>query len=159
MTEDARKPLAVIGVGNVLFGDDGFGVRVIWELQKNPPSGADLIDGGSLGLDLLDLLQSYWRVIIVDAADMALPPGTVKTFAPDDVRSIAPDDRLSLHSTDILGVIELGKALGETLADVTIVAVQPDFVGPKDGLSDVVARALPAAVEAVTLSAGRLQGR
>jgi hydrogenase maturation protease len=111
------------------------------------PSGVDLIDGGSMGLDLLEYLKDYERVIIIDAADMGLPPGTVKSFTPDDVLSLKSDKSFSLHSADVLGVIALGRTLGETLADITIIAVQPEFVGPKDGLSDAVTKSLPAVIE------------
>ena len=146
----SRKTLAVIGVGNILYGDDGVGVRAIWELQKTPlASGIDLVDGGSMGVDLLEYLKAYERVVIIDAADMGLPPGTVKVFKPEQVASLKSDKVLSLHSADVLGVIELGKTLGEKLAEIHIVAVQPEFVGPREGLSDRVLRALPNAVEEV----------
>jgi len=70
-------------------------------------------------------------------------------FKPDEVASLKSDKVLSLHSADVLGVIELGKTLGEKLAEIHIVAVQPEFVGPREGLSDRVLRALPNAVEEV----------
>jgi hydrogenase maturation protease len=149
MTNPLRKPLAVIGVGNVLFGDDGFGVRVVWALQGDPPPGADLIDGGSIGLSLLDFLTEYRRIILVDAADMHLPAGTLTAFSDDEVHSLIRDDRLSLHSADVLGVIDLAKVLGIAVADVTIIAVQPGFIGPQGSLSEAVEIALPSAVEAV----------
>jgi hydrogenase maturation protease len=80
----------------------------------------------------------------------------VKVFKPEDVKSLAPEKSLSLHSTDVLGVIELGKTLGEKLADVFIVAVQPEFVGPKEGLSAPVKAALAkAAAEGVRLCGAR----
>jgi len=150
MKKTPRKRLAVIGIGNILYGDDGVGVRAAWELAKEPPApGVDVIDGGSMGVELLDFLKAYDAVIIIDAADMNLPAGTVKVFRPEEVKSLKRDDRLSLHSADVLGTIELGKTLGEKLADVYIVAVQPEFVGPREGLSVSAVNALPRAIEEV----------
>ncbi len=63
------------------------------------------------------------------------------------VMSLKPGKALSLHSTDILGVIELGKTLGEKLAEVTIVAVQPEFVGPREGLSETASGGMRSAAE------------
>ena len=147
MDEMERKLLAVVGVGNLLYGDDAVGVKAVWELKNAPlPGGVDVIDAGAVGVGLLDFLTEYKAVVIIDAADMGLPAGTVKVFKPDDVRSLKSGSALSLHSTDILAVIELGKTLGEQLADVHVVAVQPEFVGPRSGLSRPAKRALPAAI-------------
>ena len=139
---------AVIGVGNILYGDDGVGVRAAWELQKAPlPSGVEVIDGGSMGVELLEYLKDYERVIVIDAADMGLPAGTVKVFTPWEVMNLKPGKTLSLHSTDALGVIELGETLGEKLAEVTIVAVQPEFVGPREGLSETASGGMRSAAQ------------
>ena len=149
----SRKKTAVIGVGNVLYGDDGFGVRVACELKTAKlPRGVEVIDGGSVGVGLIEYLKDYEQVIIIDAADMGLPPGTLKVFRPEEVKSLKSDRTFSLHSADVLGVIELGMALGEKLAEVTIIAVQPEFVGAREGLSAVVEAAVAKGVaEAIRL--------
>jgi hydrogenase maturation protease len=108
-----------------------------------------------MGVELLEYLKEYERVVIIDAADMGLPPGTVKVFTPDEVASLKSDKTFSLHSTDVLGVIELGKTLGEKMAEVTIVAVQPEFVGPREELSPSVNDAVgPAVNEALRVVRG-----
>ena len=149
--------IAVIGVGNLLYADDGFGVRVVEALRAAPPAGADLIDGSTLGVGLIEYLKDYATVIIVDAADMGLAPGTLRVFQPDDVRNTKTGSPLSLHSADILGVIALGRALGETLADVYVVAVQPEMLGIREGLSDSVAASVAGAAEMVRGTISRLR--
>lgn len=138
------KAVAIIGVGNILYGDDGIGPKVIEELAKEPiPDGIDLVDGGSMGVELLDYLAAYRRVIVVDAATMDLPSGEVRVFTPEDVKSVKPDDRISLHSTDILGVIELGRTLSQHMGEIYIVAVEPERIGPAEDLSEEVRASLP----------------
>jgi len=155
MNSDTRKPVAVIGVGNPLYGDDGFGIAAIEALRKETlPPGVDLIDGGTLGVDLLEFLKDYRTVIIIDAAEMGLAPGTVRVFRPDEVRSLKPGHPLSLHHTDVLGVIELGKTLGETLADIYIVAVEPEVLEMREGLSAHVAVAFSSALREIRYIAG-----
>ena len=155
MTDDIRKPTAVIGVGNSLYGDDGFGAAVVGRLKdESLPEDVDVIDAGAVGIDLLDYLTAYRQVIIVDAARMGLAPGTVKVFRPEEVRSLEAGSPLSLHSTDILGVIELAGALNEPIADVHVVAVEPEYLGPRDSLSQSAERAVPRAVSEVLSAIG-----
>jgi len=160
---DRRKRVAVIGLGNVLHGDDGFGVRVIERLREErscrvgfSPRGfsdVDLIDGGSLGVDLIEYLTGYDRVIIVDAADMGLEPGELRTFTPDEVRSGETGTPLSLHSADVLGTIHLAETLGEPLAAIHIIAVQPASLAAGEGLSRAVGTTLKEAAQSATRAA------
>ena len=150
MNQREHRDVAVLGIGNLLYGDDGFGPRAAQALaHEELPEGVDVIDAGSIGVDLIDYLTEYRRVIIVDAADMGLEPGTLRVFAPDEVRSLKKGAPLSLHSTDILGVVELGRTLGKKLADITVIAVQPQLLAPGEALSEKAAAAIPEAVERV----------
>ncbi len=151
MTEDkTRKPVAVIGIGNVLFADDGFGMAVLERLRGEALSeGVDLVDGSTLGIGLIEYLKDYRAVIIVDAAEMDLAPGTLRTFRPRDVRSMERGTPLSLHSTDILGAVELAVALNLEIADIHVIAVQPEALEIRATLSPSVSAAIPSAVAAV----------
>lgn len=150
-SEDNRKPVAVLGVGNVLYGDDGFGPRLIEALEEGPPlpPGVDLIYAGPIGLELIEYLKDYRRVIIIDAAEMGIAPGEIRVFTPDDVRSMETGAGLSLHSTDVLGTVKLAKALGETIAAIHVIAVQPEFLGVHEGLSVAVQGAIAPAMDQV----------
>lgn len=152
MNDMKRKPVAVIGVGNPLFGDDGFGIRVVEELRKAPdlPEGVDVIDGGSMGVELIEYLEDYRRVIIVDAAEMGLSHGEMRVVRPEEVRSLEKGKPLSLHSTDILGTIELGRVLNKTLADIYVVAVEPEILEIREGLSPKVEAAVKAAIDEIS---------
>ena len=70
-----RRPILILGIGNILLRDEGVGVRVIETLQKQKlPDTIDLVDGGTSGADLIDILADRRKVIIVDAVDAGISP-------------------------------------------------------------------------------------
>jgi len=73
------EAILVLGIGNLVMGDDGAGVRVVQELQKRyvfPPH-VEVMDGGTLGLDLLPKLEGIGRLLMVDAVETGGEPGTL----------------------------------------------------------------------------------
>ena len=102
----------VLGIGNILLSDEGIGVRVIEYLQKCPlPDHVDLVDGGTAGADLIDVLSDRHTVIIVDAADADAPPGTIVRLTPQDwLNEYRP--ALSLHDLDIPQTLAMTHLLG-----------------------------------------------
>ena len=96
MTE-ANGKLLVLGIGNVLMGDEGVGVHVVRQLEKDAiPDGVELLDGGTGSFLLLDPMQRARRVILVDATLDGNPPGTVRRLTPrystDYPRTLAAHD-------------------------------------------------------------------
>ncbi|MGZ5453443.1 MAG: hydrogenase maturation protease [Candidatus Aminicenantales bacterium] len=84
--ELAAKPLktVVLGLGNILLGDEGVGVRVVEELERTGGvPGVDLVDGGTAGFSLLSFFDGARLVVVVDAADDGAPPGTVTLTRPE----------------------------------------------------------------------------
>ena len=141
--------LLILGVGNPMAGDDGFGVAGVRELLRHPlPEGVVAIDGGTAGLGLAAVIEEARRVIVLDAADMGKVPGDVVQFTPDEVRSKAGRQQLSLHQSDLLGTLRLMAELG-TCPPVTIIAVQPLRVDYGEGLSEPVQAAIPKALQLV----------
>lgn len=105
------RPL-ILGVGNLLLGDEGIGVRAAERLAKTDLAAkADIVDGGTGGFHLLSFLQEYSRVILIDAAADGRPPGTITRlqprFASDFPRS------LSAHDIGLRDLFETAALLGE----------------------------------------------
>lgn len=122
--------ILILGVGNLLRKDEGVGVQVVQRLQKlRLPRGVQVVDGGTAGVGLLDLLEGYERVVIIDAADMGLEPGSVVKFRPEATMFKTPDFRLSLHSIDVNSVLELARLLSKSLPEIAIIGVQPKDTG------------------------------
>ena len=152
MPEYVKKRVLILGVGNVLFGDDGFGPAAADHLLKNfkIPDDVYVMDAGMGAGDILfNVALSQVKpkkIIILDAVDVKRKPGEVFELLIDDL----PASKMSAFSMHFFPSPNILKELRKDLGiDVVILACQaqrmPDSVSP--GLSDVVARALPRASE------------
>ena len=140
----------VLGLGNPLRGDDAIGPRVVEELtRRGLPEGVTALDGGAGGLDLLQVLEGWKRVVVIDAADVGREPGQFVRFTPDQVRLAQAADRFSLHHAGLSEVLALADALGRALPEIVIFGAQPAGVGWGEGLSPAVETVLPALIDAV----------
>ncbi len=152
--EDRCEAL-VLGIGNVLWADEGFGVRAVEALHAAFafPDGVSLVDGGTLGLALYELVGSARRVLVLDAIDFRLPPGTLRVLRGDEVPAWGRA-RLSPHQNgfnDVLALLQLNGRAPETIAAI---GVQPQELSDFGGsLTDPVASRV---AEAVTLAAAEL---
>lgn len=146
MTETIR----IIGVGNPLMGDDGIGVAAVERLAALPlPAGVEVIDGGTGGLTLLDLMAGVERVILLDAVEMGHPPGSIARFDADEIGAETQEIALSLHETGLPAVLALGRELGTLPERITVFGIEPASVERRLGLSPSVAAALGPLVERV----------
>jgi len=147
-----RSPFAilVIGLGNLLRGDDAIGPSVVEELtRRGLPEGVTALDGGTGGLDLLQVLEGWKRVVVIDAANIEREPGQFIRFAPDQARLAHAADRFSLHNAGLSEVLALANVLGRSLPEMVIFGVQPAEIGWGEGLSPALEAALPALADAV----------
>jgi hydrogenase maturation protease len=126
MTEDAGKVL-VLGIGNVLMGDEGVGVHVVRHLEeRGVPQGAELLDGGTGSFLLLEPMQCAREVILIDATLDHNPPGTVRRLTP---RFSAEYPRtLTAHDIGLKDLLDtfylLGASVDVVLFAVSIVSLQ-----------------------------------
>jgi len=137
-----QHPTLVLGCGNILFGDDGFGPAVVTALQEDSrvPDDACVLDAGTGVQDILCVIalasQRPRRIIVVDAMDTGAKPGEVSIATLDETP--ARPTRLSLHQSPTLDLL---KELRDTCGiDVRLVLVQPEVVPEEvqEGLSDKV---------------------
>jgi len=144
------KTILVLGVGNLLMGDDGVGIHVVRELEgmKWPPN-VRIEDGGMGGVTLISLWEDADYVILIDAADMRKPAGACVVFSPEDVRSVKKDDRFSLHHTDLLGLLDLMRTVSLKTPLVRVIGVQPQEIEWRDQLSETVRCKIPAIISLV----------
>jgi hydrogenase maturation protease len=137
--------ILILGVGNLLCGDDAVGVLVAQALQKRAdlPPHVTVVDGGTDGIGLIPLLEAYSQVIIVDAVLMDEPPGTIRRLVWQDVRLIGHERPLSLHQSDLADALLLAEALHCLPRTLVIYGVQPHNRGWDESLSLEVQHALP----------------
>ncbi len=141
----------VLGLGNVLMGDDGFGpaaVRAFLEQYSVGPE-VEVIDLGTPGLDLTPWLVDTHHVIFVDTVKASLPPGSMRIYDKADLTKHAPFARTGPHDPGVKECVFTLEFAGRAPSHITIVGVVPDVVGMSIELSPAVAAAVPAAVEAI----------
>jgi len=150
-----HSEVLVLGIGNLLWADEGFGVRAVEALHaafEFPPA-VTLQDGGTLGLMLYEPVASARRVLVFDAIDFGLPPGTLRVLRNGEVPAWGRT-KLSPHQTSFNDVLALAQMNGRTPDEIVAIGVQPvelnDFGG---SLRPSVRNRLP---EAVRLAADQL---
>jgi len=150
MEERSEGRTLILGVGNILLGDEGVGIHAVRELEETAlPPHVDLIDGGTAGLDLLDLMRGYERVIIIDAVEAGAEPGTIFRFTPEEVASQPQALPLSLHQAEILEVLQLAAFVGRPLPPIVIYGIQPEVMDWSTELSSALRASMAKLVDAV----------
>lgn len=161
------KRVLILGIGNVLWADEGFGVRCVEAMAETHalPAHVRLMDGGTQGLYLLPFLEEADALLVFDAIDYGLPPGTMKIVRNDEVPAFMGAKKMSLHQTGFQDVIATAELMGYRPAQMVLIGCQPveleDYGG---GLRDAVAARIPEALRiarevlaewGVTVSAGQ----
>ncbi len=156
---EAYLEATVLGLGNLVHMDDGAGVHAISLLQMDPrvPHGVVLLDGGTQGLGLLHHISSARRLLVVDAVDVAEPPGTVVRFEGAALRGLP--GKASIHQLGFADLMVALELLGESPGEVVVLGVQPESTEWGADLTPAVAAAIPKLVDCVVaeLEAWRTQ--
>ncbi|WP_210528147.1 HyaD/HybD family hydrogenase maturation endopeptidase [Rubellimicrobium arenae] len=132
----------ILGIGNVLWADEGFGVRCVERLAQTHAfdDNVCLLDGGTQGLYLLPFLEEADILLVFDAIDYGLPPGTLKVIEGDDVPAFMGAKKMSLHQTGFQDVIATAKLLGRCPGRLVLVGCQPEEIEDYGGgLRDAIA--------------------
>lgn len=125
---DGRKVL-VLGIGNLVMSDDGVGVKVVQRLQREfcMPGQVDVMDGGTLGLDILPRLEGIEQLIVVDAVETGQSPGTLVRLSGDDIPQ-ALETRLSPHQMGLKDLLAVSRLMGHTPREMVLVGIQPGSI-------------------------------
>ena len=124
-----RSGVLVLGLGNVLLGDDGLGAAAVARVERDyrVPASVRLEDGGTLGLSLLGLLAEAEHVILVDAVRADGPPGTLVRLDGADVMN-AVRERLSPHQVGVADLLDAARLIDSYPASVTLLGLVPDVI-------------------------------
>lgn len=155
----AARPasLLVLGLGNLLCGDDGLGVAAVERLTASyeVPEGARVVDGGTLGLSLLPELEDAEAAILVDAIRDDQPPGSLVRLEGDEVAP-AVAARLSVHQIGVADLLEGARWLGRFPETLVLLGLVPGSLDLSLERSGPVEERLPDLVESVVSEARRL---
>ena len=141
----------ILGVGNTLLADEGVGVHMLDYLRGNTSWAEQytLVDGGTLSFTLAPLLEQAGRLVVIDAAQLGAPPGSVQVFEGADMDEFAARPGRSVHEVslgDLLAITHLTETIPSYRA---LAAIQPETVAWGHTLSESVQQALPRVMHAI----------
>jgi hydrogenase maturation protease len=138
----------VLGLGNILNRDEGLGVHALkllgTRLAQHEP--IELIDGGTLGLSLLQLVEACEHLLLLDAVNAGLAPGTIMELRGEDI-PLYTGLKMSQHQVTFQEVLGLARIRGRLPSNLHMIGVQPADLSVGVGLSPVVEAAMPEVVE------------
>jgi len=144
------KGRLVVGLGNPLMGDDGAGIELIRHLRSLGVNGdIELVEGGTLGFDILDEIEGYEKVVIVDAVDMGKKPGHIAVFEAEKLIEQESGRKFSAHEVNLIEVLQVAKRIGYSFHNVTVVGIQPACIEPGAGVTESVASKIPETAERI----------
>ena len=143
------KPITVLGIGNILLQDEGYGVRVVENLSKRYrfPDDVQVLDGGTLGMELVRFLAGTKRLLIVDAINGDSPPGTFYRLTGEEVQAYF-QEKVSMHELGIKDVLAVLGVTGQPVEEVVIIGVQPESLDIGLDLTPAVAATMDRVIAA-----------
>jgi hydrogenase maturation protease len=144
----ASRKTVVLGLGNILHCDDGAGAEVVSRLRVDPrvPADVSLVEGGTLGLELLPYIWDCRRLIVIDAIDVGASPGTLVRMTGTELDSMPGNS--SVHQLGVSDLLVALRMLVERKPEVLLLGVQPENTHWSSELSSSVAAAIDSLVEA-----------
>ena len=141
----------VLGVGNTLLCDEGVGVHVAHALaERLVDDDTAVIDAGTLSFVLAGFIDNAERLVIVDAAQLDAPPGTVTVFEGEAMdRFIGTQRKLSVHEVSLLDLLQIARLTDRLPAQRALVGIQPESTDWNEAPSAAVAAAVPVACEVI----------
>lgn len=127
-----RKSCLVVGLGNPLMRDEGVGIKVVTQLERDCGSASrvDYLDGGTGGVALVHAMADREKAVFIDCARMSQCPGTICRFEAGDVASKKEMPEMSLHEADLMEIIHLADQLGQCPDKVVIFGIEPRSIEP-----------------------------
>ncbi len=143
------KPILIMGIGNILLWDEGVGVRVVEAMQNlDLPEHVELVDAGTAGADLVDIMTGRRKVIVVDAIESQAAPGTIFRLSGEELLP-EPGASISLHQLGLVESLFMAEQLGCAPGEVVVFGIQPAEIRAGLELSPDVANAIPKVIDAV----------
>ena len=126
-TETAQTRALILGIGNLLWADEGFGVRAVDELHRHYAFGPNVrvMDGGTQGIYLVQHIREADLLVVFDAVDYGLEPGTLKLVEDDEVPKFLGAKKISLHQTGFQEVLAMAEMMGDYPDHLLLIGVQP----------------------------------
>ena len=144
----------VLGLGNILHSDDGVGPQAIERLRDDPrvPEDVTLIEGGTLGLELLTYIWDCPYLLVLDAMDVGQPPGTLIRMAGQELQTLP--GKGNVHQLGVADLLVALRVLAKQVPEVVLLGVQPANLEWGTELSPAVAAVMTELVDAALAELG-----
>lgn len=142
--------ILVMGIGNTLLSDEGLGVHVVERLQQQGlPAEVDCMDAGTMSFTLLAPIAEVDGWIVVDAAQLSEPAGTVRTFIDHEMDAFLSHARRTAHSVGLLDLMDMARLTDALPAKRALIGIQPDDMNWGDAPSPACEASVDVAADAV----------
>jgi len=149
---ERKRRIAVVGVGNILMGDEGIGVKVVEELRrKELPERVELFDGGTAFHALIGELVNFDKLVILDAVKGGRAPGTIYRFEFKEIEEGEKETKtsLSLHDVGVIETLMLERLVHSIPEEIVFIGVEPERIELSMELSSVLKKKLPELVQMI----------
>jgi len=150
--------ILVLGIGNSLLADEGVGVVAMQQLQSkfSTREGMEFVDGGTLSFTLAVPISECEALLVIDAAELGAPPGTVRSFEGEEMdRFLGENCKSSVHEVGLMDLRAISLLTGFWPQHRALIGIQPGFVGWGEALTPAVEVALPEICSIATEIIGR----
>jgi hydrogenase maturation protease len=150
-----KKPILILGIGNLLFKDDGIGIHVVEKLKTmEMPPDVELIEGGIAAFDIVYMIENRKKVIVIDSMKADCPPGTIYRFVNDEIVHKRKNALKTAAEAEFVEYYGNTLLLGTTPRELIFIGVEPEDTGDKDGklkiaLSEKLSNTIPEIIEMV----------
>ncbi len=122
---------ALVGIGNIMFSDDGLGIYAAEYIKQNYtiPDNLTIVDGGGLGFTLMTFFQEYKKVFIISTTSIDGSSGDIFRFSKDELISQGAT-RQSANEVEVVQMLEICSVLDTDMSEVEIIAMKPDDIIP-----------------------------
>ncbi len=140
--------VTILGIGNVILSDEGFGVRVAEYLEAHYdfPENVQVLDGGTLGIELTQYITGTKKLLVLDSINAGAAPGTRFSFSDEEVLSHF-QEKISAHEIGIQDLLALLEVTGRKIERVTVLGAQPYSLKAGVALTEDMQRLVPAVAE------------
>lgn len=149
------EKIVIIGVGNLLMGDDGIGIHTVEALRHEPlPSNVAVFSAETRAFDALEYMDGCDKAVIVDAYRKGGAPGSIYRFAFDPAGEIDDSFNLSMHDINFIDALRAGRGVYKLPKEIVILGIEPEVLECRLGLSAKINNCIPEIIKAVILELG-----
>lgn len=143
------KPILILGIGNILLKDEGVGVHTAKRMMEmDLPPDVEVMDGGTMGMNLLYYIEGRKKVIVIDTVLVGDPPGTIYRFTDESLAHNKPALRTA-HGVDFTDVIKTAEFLGTKPEEIVFIGIQPESLDEGIEMTPTIEKRVPTLIKMV----------